>query len=175
MLQPADLLLLDEPTNDLDIPALEVLEDSLSEFPGAWVLVSHDRELMDRLCTEVIGLDGSGGASLYGDVSQWLAAYERSMLAQKTETRATKSENAVRPSGTKPKKLSYKEQQEFEQMEGNILAAEEMVLVRQAEVERAAGAGHLFLAEACQTLEDAQRTVERLYARWQELEAKRGL
>ena len=61
MLQPADLLLLDEPTNDLDIPALEVLEDSLAEFPGALVLVSHDRDLMDRLCTEVIGLDGRGG------------------------------------------------------------------------------------------------------------------
>ena len=63
MLHPADLLLLDEPTNDLDIPALEVLEDSLAEFPGALVLVSHDRELMDRLCTECIGLDGRGGAA----------------------------------------------------------------------------------------------------------------
>ena len=49
MLQPASLLLLDEPTNDLDIPALEVLEESLAEFPGALVMVSHDRELMDRL------------------------------------------------------------------------------------------------------------------------------
>src|SRR6516162_11097349 len=58
MLRPADLLLLDEPTNDLDIAAVEVLEDSLEEFAGALVLVSHDRELMDRLCTEVVGLDG---------------------------------------------------------------------------------------------------------------------
>ena len=64
MLQPADLLLLDEPTNDLDIPALEVLEDSLEEFTGALVLVSHDRELMDRLCTEVVGLDGRGGSAI---------------------------------------------------------------------------------------------------------------
>ena len=77
MLQPADLLLLDEPTNDLDIPALEVLEESLAEFPGALVLVSHDRDLMDRLCTEVVGLDGRGGAALYGSVGQWLTAYER--------------------------------------------------------------------------------------------------
>jgi ABC transport system ATP-binding/permease protein len=76
MLQPADLLLLDEPTNDLDIPALEVLEDNLAEFPGAVVIVSHDRTLMDRLCTEVVGLDGRGGAALYGSVDQWLAAYE---------------------------------------------------------------------------------------------------
>src|SRR5207253_940114 len=79
MLRPADVLFLDEPTNDVDIPALEVLEDSLAEFPGALVLVSHDRELMDRLCTEVIGLDGRGGAALYGSISQWLAAYERAI------------------------------------------------------------------------------------------------
>src|SRR5262249_38142022 len=76
MLQPADLLLLDEPANDLDIPALEVLEESLAEFPGALVLVSHDRELMGRLCPEFVGLDG-GGAGLYASVGQWLAAYER--------------------------------------------------------------------------------------------------
>ena len=60
MLQPADLLLLDEPTNDLDIPSVEALEDSLAEFPGVVVLVTHDRELMDRLCTSVVGLDGRG-------------------------------------------------------------------------------------------------------------------
>src|SRR5204863_2332123 len=65
MLRPADVLLLDEPANDLDIPALEVLEESLAEFPGALVLVSHDRELTDRLCTEIVGLDGRGGAALY--------------------------------------------------------------------------------------------------------------
>ena len=72
MLQPADLLLLDEPTNDLDIPALEVLEDSLAEFPGALVLVSHDRELMDRLCTEVVGLDGRAARrSTAASVNGW--------------------------------------------------------------------------------------------------------
>src|SRR5207302_3272491 len=76
MLRPADLLLLDEPTNDLDIPAVEVLEDSLEEFAGAVVLVSHDRDLMEGLCLEVVGLDGHGGAATYGSVSQWLAAYE---------------------------------------------------------------------------------------------------
>jgi ATP-binding cassette subfamily F protein uup len=83
MVEPADLLLLDEPTNDLDIPALEVLEETLASFPGAMVLVSHDRELMDRICTEVVGLDGEGGSGNYGSVGQWLTAYESALEAIK--------------------------------------------------------------------------------------------
>ena len=138
------------------------------------MLVSHDRELMDRLCTEVIGLDGRGGASLYGSVDQWLSAYERIGLAEK-ESRIPKAESVPRPTATKPKKLSYKEQQEFDSMEASILVAEESVGTRQAAVERSAGLGHVALTEACQALEEAQRNVERLYARWQELEAKRGV
>jgi len=71
MLSPADLLVLDEPTNDLDIPTLEVLEDSLADFPGALVLVTHDRYLLDRVATAVLGLDGQGAAQLYADYWQW--------------------------------------------------------------------------------------------------------
>ena len=58
MLQPADVLLLDEPTNDLDIPTLEILEESLLEYRGALVLVTHDRYMLDRVSTIVLGLDG---------------------------------------------------------------------------------------------------------------------
>ena len=64
MLQPADLLILDEPTNDLDIASLEVLEESLSEFSGALVLVTHDRFMLDRIATELLALDGKGGLGL---------------------------------------------------------------------------------------------------------------
>ena len=67
MLQPADLLLLDEPTNDLDIPSLEVLEQSLLEFSGALVLVTHDRYLLDRVSQQVLALDGKGHAELFAD------------------------------------------------------------------------------------------------------------
>jgi ATP-binding cassette subfamily F protein uup len=177
MLQPADLLFLDEPTNDLDIPALEVLEESLESFPGALVLVSHDRELMDRLCTEVVGLDGVGGVGRYGSVAQWLNAYERATAAAENPKPARQAaEPAPRPTPAKPKvrKLSYREQQELDQMEGVILAAEETLSERQAEVERAAGAGHVALTEACRALEEAQTTVDNLYARWQELESRRN-
>ncbi len=60
MLEPADVLLLDEPTNDLDIPTLEILEENLLEFPGALVLVTHDRYLLNRVASTVLGLDGKG-------------------------------------------------------------------------------------------------------------------
>ncbi len=186
MLQPADLLLLDEPTNDLDIPALEVLEDSLTEFAGALVIVSHDRDLMDRICTEVVGLDGRSGSAFYGSVEQWLATYERAAKSDKETGRQGVKEKGTPPSASlspglpgslspclprRPRKLSYRDQQEWEKMEAAILAAELAVVERQADVERAAG--HVALADACRALEDAQRVVENLFTRWQELEAKR--
>ena len=164
------MLLLDEPANDLDIAALEFLEDSLAEFPGALVLVSHDRALMDRLCTEVIALDGQGGAASHASLDQWLVAYERTKPS-KTE-RPSKPEKARSASSAKPRKLSYREQQELDGMEAAILAAEERVVQSQARVEEAATAGHVALADACHALEEAHETVERLYPRSQELEAK---
>ncbi len=175
MLQPADLLLLDEPTNDLDIPALEVLEENLADFAGAVVLVSHDRALMDRLCTQVVGLDGQGGAATYASVDQWLAAIEASAALR---TSACKEEPAkereMKPAAAKPRKLSFREQQEWDQMESAVLAAERVLADCEAAVERSANAGHVTLTEACKELEEAQRAVDRLYARWQELESKRG-
>ena len=74
MLEPADLMLLDEPTNDLDIPTLEVLEESLLEFTGAIVLVTHDRFLLDRVTTSLLALDGRGGVEAFADLAQWQAA-----------------------------------------------------------------------------------------------------
>ncbi|PIU20815.1 MAG: ABC transporter ATP-binding protein, partial [Elusimicrobia bacterium CG08_land_8_20_14_0_20_59_10] len=71
MRRPADLLLLDEPTNDLDIRSLEVLENSLKDFGGALVLVTHDRYLLDRVCGAVLGLDGRGGHGCFGGLEQW--------------------------------------------------------------------------------------------------------
>jgi ABC transport system ATP-binding/permease protein len=173
MLKPADLLLLDEPTNDLDIPSLEVLEDSLTEFPGAVVLVTHDRDLMDRLCTEFIGLDGNGGASPYGSVSQWLTAYERATAEASKPAKSPPKATPTKPVATKPKKLSFREQQEWDGMEAAIMAAEELVATREAAVNSAAS-NHTALAEACRALEEAQATVEKLYARWSELESKRS-
>jgi ATP-binding cassette subfamily F protein uup len=174
MLRPADLLLLDEPTNDLDIPSLEALEDSLDEFPGAVLLVTHDRDLMDRLCTEVIGLDGKGGAGRYGSVGQWLTAHERA-AAEANKPAAPATARGTPGAPPKPKKLSFREQKEWDGMEEAIVAAEALVAVREADVATVStGANHVALAAACKALEDAHAAVEKLYARWQELEAKRS-
>src|SRR5439155_15956069 len=81
MLQPADLLILDEPTNDLDIPSLEVLEESLADFPGALVLVTHDRFLLDRVSTEILALDGIGGVRPFADLAQWQRARDEAQRA----------------------------------------------------------------------------------------------
>ncbi len=108
MLQTADVLLLDEPTNDLDIPTLEVLEESLLEFSGALVLVSHDRHLLDRVSTMVIGLDDGGQAGIFADYSQWEAARDE----QPVEKAAVK--DRALPAKPNKKKLSYLEQREWD-------------------------------------------------------------
>ena len=92
MLQPADVLLLDEPTNDLDIPTLEILEESLLEYRGALVLVTHDRFMLDRVSTVVLGLDGLGGAERFGDYLQW-----------DVWQRAQQAKGGAKPSRLKPR------------------------------------------------------------------------
>ena len=103
MLEPADVLLLDEPTNDLDIPTLEILEDNLLEFPGALVLVTHDRYLLNRVATTVVGLDGRGGIGRFADFAQWEAWVEetRDQEARDQGARADRDQGSGlrRPAG----------------------------------------------------------------------------
>ena len=169
MLQPADLLILDEPTNDLDIPTLEVLEESLMEFPGALVLVTHDRFLLESVSTFVLALDGSGNSTYFADYTQWEAA--RTAAPSPPKPVAAKP---VSPKPTKdPKRLTYREKQEWDQMEAKILETEERLALAQAAVEDPAVATDpKALQERCEELETARQEVERLYARWAELEEK---
>jgi ATP-binding cassette subfamily F protein uup len=166
MLQSADVLFLDEPTNDLDIPTLEVLEQNLLEFPGAVVLVSHDRYLLDRVATVVIGLGNEQETGVFADYSQWEAA--------RGESPADKGPSKVkvhRATEAAKKKLSYLEQREFDGLEGEILKSEKALEALTREVENSAtDAERLPAAYAKQ--QAAQQKVDELYARWAELETK---
>ena len=166
MLQPADLLVLDEPTNDLDIPTLEVLEESLLEFPGALVLVTHDRYLIDRVSTQILALDGRGEAEFFADYDQWAGRPAVSMAERRAD-------EGVRPSIRERKRLSYLEQREFDEMEAKIHAAEERLANAKARAEDPAiAADAAALQERFGELAAAQADVDRLYERWSELEAK---
>jgi len=167
MLETADVLLLDEPTNDLDIPTLEVLEDSLLDFPGAIVIVSHDRYLLDRVSTMVIGLDGKGEAGIFADYSQWEAW--RSDVAQ--EKTAAKERAVPTPTPAIRKKLPYIEQIEWDGMEQKILEAEQELAACDRDVQESSSDAKR-LPEAYAKLQRAQARVEELYSRWAELEAK---
>jgi ATP-binding cassette subfamily F protein uup len=172
MLQPADLLLMDEPTNDLDIPTLEVLEDSLSEFPGALVLVTHDRYLLDRVSTIVLGVDGNGGAQMFADYWQWEQARAEARPKPAKEIDETKPISTQSPA---KKKLSYLESREMEGMEGRILAAEQELEALRARMQAPdVVSDGVKLPEIYQQMQAAEAKVETLYARWAELEAKLG-
>lgn len=173
MLQPADLLILDEPTNDLDIPTLDVLEDSLLEFAGALVLVTHDRWLLDRVSTRLLALDGKGHAEWCADYAQWETAQARRTSEEKKSEISRGSDQTAAPA--KRKGLSYKERQEWEQIEAKILKAEAQVAACQAAAnDPAIASSAADLQARYGALQDAQAEVERLYARWAELDAKRS-
>jgi ATP-binding cassette subfamily F protein uup len=171
MLQPADVLLLDEPTNDLDIPTLEVLEESLLEFRGALVLVTHDRYMMDRVATVVLGLDGLGNASRFADSVQW----ENWQRLQQEKTAPVKSAPSIPRSPVVKRKLSYIEAREYSTLEERIASAEATLATKHAALNDPAIAsdGPRLVAAAAE-IEEAQKVVDQLYARWAELEEKQS-
>jgi ABC transport system ATP-binding/permease protein len=177
MLQPADVLILDEPTNDLDIPTLEILEESLLEFPGALVLVTHDRYLLDRVTNAVLGLDGLGNTALFADYRQWEAWRDGQLRAASDAPEAeTPQQNPIVPStSTARKKLSYIEQREFDAIEARIdeadtrlRAAEQRLQAPEVVTDPKA------LTEALAELEEATAHHHTVYERWVELTEKIG-
>jgi ATP-binding cassette subfamily F protein uup len=165
MLQPADLLLLDEPTNDLDIATLETLEESLLDFPGALVLITHDRCMLDRVCNTLLALGNPEQTSFFADYSQWERSQQREESSKKKEVKGE-------PIRKKPK-LTYTEKHEYEQIEGKISQLEE-------EVKRL---NHLLedpivaenpdqLQSLCTQIGLAENQIEQLYLRWEELDKK---
>ena len=171
MLEPADLLLLDEPTNDLDIPTLEVLEESLAEFPGAVVLVTHDRFLLDRAATAILALDGAGGAEWFADTAQWEVA--RREAGRPAGAAASPARAAAPREAQGVRRLSYTERREWEGMEAAIETAEAALAAsRDALEDPGVASDSAALAARYAAVVAARAQVDALYARWAELEGK---
>jgi ATP-binding cassette subfamily F protein uup len=171
MREPADLLILDEPTNDLDIPTLDVLEESLITFEGGLVLVTHDRFMLDRVATGIVALDGRGGAETFADYAQWELAprLQTPHPALSPEGRGGKSASAR----ARSKRLGYLEQRELDAMQAAIVEAETArEMCRRAAEDPGIASDPAGLQARYAALEDARAEVDRLYARWAELEAK---
>ncbi|MGH7442595.1 MAG: ATP-binding cassette domain-containing protein, partial [bacterium] len=174
MLRPADLLLLDEPTNDLDLETLKVLEESLKEFSGAVVLITHDRWLLESVSQRLLALDGQGNAEIYADLAQWENARP---AAPQPKARATRSEGtdpgAPNAGSSSRSKLSTRERQELEGMESALQAADTAIQAAEdalADPTVATDAKELVARQ--QALDEKRKVVDDLYERWTILESK---
>jgi ATP-binding cassette subfamily F protein uup len=167
MSQECDVLLFDEPTNDLDIATLENLEESFESFSGAIVIITHDRYLLERTASLVLGLR-NGKGEMFGSYRQW----EQSPAETTPLTSEARSSEKTAPAKVKKAtKLSYKDARELSTIEEAIAAAEEKLASIQSQLdssEHSANASKL--AELCDALNAQQQDVDRLYERWQSLE-----
>lgn len=178
MLEPADILLLDEPTNDLDLATLEILEDNLLEFPGALILVTHDRYLLNRVATTVLGLDGRGHAAQFADYAQWeewIRSLDESEQARQRKSNEKPTNNSSDNTPKAKKKLSYLEAREFAAIEEKVEASDARVAAARAQIEDPKVAcDAAALPKALEELAAAEAENQAIYARWAELSEKAG-
>jgi len=172
MLKEAKVLVLDEPTNDLDIETLDVLENCLTEFEGAVILVTHDRYFLDQVANQIIAFPESHQAQRrlekFANLSQWEGWYERHLSLLKPQNRKSVRQESA---SSKKRKLSYNETRELASMEENIQKAEKNIAEIQAELANPQIQSQAYqLTELYQKLHEAQEARERLYTRWAELE-----
>jgi len=165
MLQPADLLLLDEPTNDLDIPTLETLEESLIDFPGAVVLISHDRFMLERTCNQILSLSPGSAGQTFADYTQWEAANRPRDTAPKS-----REKNETAP---KKQALSYAEKKEYEGIEAKLATLEaKLQMLNESLMSQELATDPSRLAEICLDVSLTETQVEQLYLRFEELAKK---
>ncbi len=168
MLESPDVLLLDEPTNDLDIQTLEILEESLLEFGGALVLVTHDRFMMSSVCDNFIGLDGSGQIRLFASYEQYIKEQGKVDKNRNSTTNAAEKEIIEPTSISNKPKPSYKIKREYDLMEANIKKAEDHATQLQSKIAVCTEAD--LLTGLCDDLGKVQEEITKLYVRWEELE-----
>ncbi|MCD4675145.1 MAG: ABC-F family ATP-binding cassette domain-containing protein [Desulfobacula sp.] len=168
MLHPCDILLLDEPTNDLDILSLEVLEDSIKQFPGAVIIVSHDRYLMDKVCHKILYLDPFAEAKFFKNFDQ-IMKYRQTILEKPKKIKKT-GQNKKRT----PMAFSYKDKYELEHIEEKILKAEDEVQLFSDKIQEMETINTPEkMKRYCSLLKQAQEQVHDLYERWEFLEDKK--
>ncbi|MFA5905367.1 MAG: ABC-F family ATP-binding cassette domain-containing protein [Desulfobacula sp.] len=169
MLAPCDVLLLDEPTNDLDILSLEVLEESIRQFAGAVVIVSHDRFLMDKVCHRILYLDPASEAHFFANFDQ-VIQHRQKITAKPEKIKKIEKKKQPRLIG-----FSFKDKFELDHIEEKILGAEtevEEISAKIQDIHIMADIEKMNLF--CSQLKDAQERVHALYERWEYLEAKKN-
>jgi len=173
MLKTADILILDEPTNDLDIPSLEVLEDSLEEFPGAIILVSHDRMMLDSVSTQILALDGNGGTEFFADYEQCERLVTRFTPKEESESQPLKKQAEKQGNEKARAQLSTAEKRELANLPEKIEKQEAEIAALEEEMHKPGNASnHVKLHELIAKKEALQLELEKLFGRWESLEAK---
>jgi ABC transport system ATP-binding/permease protein len=170
MLKTADILILDEPTNDLDIPSLEVLEESLEEFPGAIILVSHDRMMLDSVSTQILALNGNGGAEFFADYEQCEQLLQRFSPKEEVAAPPTAKKQGIVKNRTQ---LSTAEKRELSNLPEKIEQKEADIATLEKEMEKPdIASDYVKLNEFTTRKETLQHELERLFTRWESLEGK---
>jgi ATP-binding cassette subfamily F protein uup len=169
--RPSNLLVMDEPTNDLDIETLELLEEMLASYDGTLILVSHDREFLDRVVTSTLVLEGDGRVGEYvGGYSDWQRQIARP-AARKVE--AIENRKLAPTAAPLKRRLTYKEGRELEQLPARIEQLETELASLNAQLQDPAfyQQGGVAIAAANQEISARQAELDSAYSRWQELEA----
>jgi len=175
MLRECQVLVLDEPTNDLDIQTLQSLEDTIKEFQGAVIIVTHDRYFMDQVSQQILAFspfrDAEGELIFFADYEQWEDWYE--LENAKRLTGSKKETPMAGGTSAKKKKLSYKEQLEFDQMEAKIQSLESELAGLHSEIEKPENASNSArLQELSKLAHEKESQLESFFRRWTELEEK---
>jgi ATP-binding cassette subfamily F protein uup len=165
LMEEPNVLFLDEPTNDLDTQTLSVLEDYLDQFPGVVLTVSHDRYFLDRVVDHLIVFERNGQISRFqGSYTDYMEESKSQEVKQDKETAPDKASYKKE----KKKRLSYKEQQEWEQIEDKIASLEERKEQLEQEI-AAAGSDLGKVQEFYKEQEQIEEKLEETIERWEEL------
>ncbi len=179
MLREAHVLVLDEPTNDLDADTLDVLEQSLAEFKGAVILVTHDRYFMDAVANQILafpptGFTGEGAVEhhllTFANYLQWEEWFLRE--SQRTPAERAKAATANTAAAPAGKKLSYNEKFELEGIEAKIHSLEADLEKMSASSAKISTSNHAELTKAHSEMGRLQSEIDTAYARWSDLEAR---